>query len=132
MEQGNRLKALRTARGLTQEELARRANTTVGQIWKLEHGHRQLTEKWLRRLADALACQPAEIFDPASALSVNESALLAAYRELDDHHRGLLRDVVEAFMRHAPAGVEAGKISPFRPPPRSRPAAKADRRVAAK
>jgi transcriptional regulator with XRE-family HTH domain len=50
----NFVAAWRERRGLTQEQLADKAGTTGSVISLLEAGKRQLSAKWLRRLASAL------------------------------------------------------------------------------
>ena len=57
----NRIRELRLARGLTLEELADAAGTSVQQISRLELGYRRLTDDWMRRLAPVLSCRPAEL-----------------------------------------------------------------------
>ena len=60
---GNLLHAWREHRGLTQEELAEKVGTYSGQISLLENGKRQLSVKWLYRLADALDITPGWLVD---------------------------------------------------------------------
>jgi transcriptional regulator with XRE-family HTH domain len=50
----NHLKAWRELRGLTQEELAEKVETSGAVISLLESGRRPLSEKWLRKFATAL------------------------------------------------------------------------------
>lgn len=50
----NHLRAWRELRGLTQEELAKRVETTGAVISLLESGKRPLSDKWLRKFALAL------------------------------------------------------------------------------
>lgn len=57
----NRIKEVREARGLSQDRLAGLAETTRSQIVKLERGERRLTVDWMRRLAPALGCAPADL-----------------------------------------------------------------------
>lgn len=57
-----KIRELRLARGLTQEELAYAANVSVRTIWRLEHGqYRQPQRATLRRVATALG-QDADFF----------------------------------------------------------------------
>ena len=60
---GNLLQAWREHRGMTQEELAEKVGTYSGQISLLENGKRQLSVKWLYRLADALGITPGWLLD---------------------------------------------------------------------
>ena len=50
----NFLKKIRTEKGLTLEELARKIGTTKATISRLETGQRQLTTKWISDLAEGL------------------------------------------------------------------------------
>lgn len=54
MEDDNIIKTLRLAAGLTQAELAKAANTSQAQIFKLENNVRELTKPWAERLAAPL------------------------------------------------------------------------------
>ena len=58
---GMRLKRLRTAHGMTQVDLAKRAKVTQGSIAQLEGGLRNPSLAMLRRLAKALKVTVAEL-----------------------------------------------------------------------
>jgi transcriptional regulator with XRE-family HTH domain len=58
----NRIKELRKAKSLTQEELGERIGTTGATIQRLESGKRKLTEQWMRNISEVLGVQPAELF----------------------------------------------------------------------
>lgn len=57
----NRLRQIREEKNLTQEYVARKANTSSQQIGKLEKDERRLTVDWLIRLSPALGCSPVEV-----------------------------------------------------------------------
>jgi transcriptional regulator with XRE-family HTH domain len=57
----NRIKELRDGLDWSQETLARAANTSNQQIGYLEKGQRRLTTEWMKRLADAMGCQPEDL-----------------------------------------------------------------------
>lgn len=59
----NHLQAWRHFRGLTQQQLADAVGTTKAVISLLEAGERQLSSKWLRRLAPALQTRPGFLLD---------------------------------------------------------------------
>ncbi len=59
----NHLRAWREYRGLTQQELAERAETTHQVIGYLERGRTQLSAKWLRKLAPILDITPGMLLD---------------------------------------------------------------------
>ena len=59
----NFLRQWREHRGLTQEELAEKVDTTANMIHYLETGERGLSAKWLRRLAPALDTTPGHLLE---------------------------------------------------------------------
>lgn len=59
----NHLRAWREYRGLTQAQLAELVDTTDNVISMLESGDRQLSPKWLYRLAPALKTRPGFLFE---------------------------------------------------------------------
>jgi len=58
---GERIRALRTARKLTQEQLAYRAGVSVGTIARIERGATRPTLETLERLARALDVSVADL-----------------------------------------------------------------------
>lgn len=58
----NRIRELRTERGLTQEQLAEMIGTTDATIQRLETGKRQLTQKWAELISAALKVDVSVIF----------------------------------------------------------------------
>lgn len=61
--QANRIREIREDRGLTQEQLAERCNSTKATISKLELSQRGLSQTWLYRLATALECHWVELIE---------------------------------------------------------------------
>lgn len=59
----NNLRAWREYRGLTQEQLAEKANTAGNVIGLLESGERGLSDKWLQRLAPILGTTAGFLLD---------------------------------------------------------------------
>lgn len=96
----NRIREWREKRGVSQGHLAELANTTPGQISKLERGDNRLTDDWLERLAEPLRCLPAELL-PAHFykpyLSKYESELLEFFRSLDDTDQVRLAKALKAW-----------------------------------
>lgn len=86
---GNRIKALREDRGLTQEQVAEVAGTTKQQIFKLENDERRLTVDWLRRMAPAFNLHWAEMVDPNTivARDLQEAELVRLFRRIDKGDR---------------------------------------------
>lgn len=65
----NNLRALREAKGFTQEGLAAEMGTTRSQLIKLERGERQLTPKWIERAAAALGVTLGALIEEGEAPS---------------------------------------------------------------
>jgi len=89
------LKRIREDRGLSQQQLADKANTSQPQIDRLEkHGlpgtdpkkTRKMTKQWAVRLAAVLECHWLELLD-APALSKDEESLVEAYRGMSEPDR---------------------------------------------
>jgi SOS-response transcriptional repressor LexA len=59
----NRIRELRTAAGMTLEQVAHVAGTTHQQIERLEKGIRRLTDDWMKRIAPAFRVPPQELLD---------------------------------------------------------------------
>ena len=80
----NNLLQARLARGLSQQELADRAETSGQQISRLEKSERRLTMDWVRRLSRALGCTDAEILGlppvPVDPVSVRGAIEADKYR----------------------------------------------------
>ena len=135
----NRIKELREARGWTMQELADRVvpTTTAPTINKIEKEQRGLTEKWMRRLALALGCAPAELLvldeaypryiqpadiqptidvpETTAAKRLKEARKAAAYRSAADFARVVADDVHEYTYRSYENGtraltIEAAKV----------------------
>ena len=64
----NRIKEIRTEKGMTLQQVADKAGTTKAQVMKLEKGNRRLTDVWMVRLSIAMSCDPKEL------LSTNRTA----------------------------------------------------------
>ena len=110
----NRIKELREARGLTLQEVADVAGTSLQQIQRLENGYRRLTDEWMRRIAPILRVHPAELLLDLSPRKydltqpVDEVFITEWWRtlSLEEQARWILR-----------FGKESG-ISTFSPRPR--------------
>ena len=57
----NNLRALRQARGWTQDQAAAALATTRNQYAKLEGGSRRLSERWIKAASDAYGVDPGEV-----------------------------------------------------------------------
>jgi transcriptional regulator with XRE-family HTH domain len=82
---GNRLRELREARGLSQEELADKVGSSEPQIWRYEHNKGNPTKDVLERLADFFGVSVDELLgrDRSNDLSAKEIAAITAWRRGD-------------------------------------------------
>ena len=113
----NNIAEIRADRGLTQEELADKANTTVSTIYRLENGKRYLTMDWARRIAAALDCHYAELFGD---MSRDEVKLVEIWRTLDAGQRQMLGQMIDGLAPdndEGDAGIDDGQ-EPYDPGPR--------------
>ena len=106
----NRIKALRLARGWTQEQLAERLETTYQQVSRLENGERRLGN-WIERLAKVFDMRPSEILDELSETSPSrprkrelpkdpkEFRFLSAWRSLEDAEQDVFLAALEGMLR---------------------------------
>ncbi len=93
----NYLRAWREHRKLTQEALAERVGTTGAVISLLEAGRRQLSAKWLRRLAPALNTTPGHLLDHDPEDLPTD--ILDVWSDIPDEARAQARRVLEAFRK---------------------------------
>lgn len=59
----NRIREIRETKGLSLARVAELCGTTHQTIQRLEKGERQLTEAWMRKIADALSVKPADLVE---------------------------------------------------------------------
>ena len=120
----NNIRNLRDSEGLSQGELAAMVGKKKAAISKWEGKDvRLLTVENIMGVADALNCQPIEVFDPGRALTADELALVNAYRLMNGNQRALTTRLVSA-VRPESAGQEDGRPHPF---PRKKSGTKAAR-----
>jgi transcriptional regulator with XRE-family HTH domain len=95
----NRIKVVRSARGLSLDELAERVGTTNQQISLLEGGKRRLTSDWLIRLSKELTCHPWELIsdDLPQPLRIKDIRLLDRFRQLSDAQQDAVIQLLDAF-----------------------------------
>lgn len=93
----NNLRAWREHRNMSQTDLAEAVGTTHGQIAHLETGRSQLSEKWLRKLADALDTTAGHLLDhdpknmPTDILDIWFDATEDQRRQLSDMARIIVK-----------------------------------------
>ena len=98
----NNLKAWREFRGMSQEALAAKVDTTGSVISMLESGERGLSAKWLRKLAPALKITPGHLLDH----DPNEmpSDILEIWMNADPAQKRQLASVAAAIVRSGTDG----------------------------
>lgn len=87
------LKNIRTARGLTQEQLADKADVNQATISKIEKGSANVTLDMIQRLATALDVSPAELFEMRDL----QRRVLEAVNAIDPGKRDAALVVLEAM-----------------------------------
>lgn len=92
------LKEWRVYRGLTQEQLAERAEMSPANISHLENGRINYTQEALEHLASALNCEPAHILmvDPT-----RDDAIWSIWERAEEAERTRIVDVARALVRKA-------------------------------
>jgi len=73
VEFGHRLRRLRRAQGLTQEQLAEAADLNPRTVQKIEAGQIDILLTTLLRLQAALGCPPGELFEECGAMIAHET-----------------------------------------------------------
>ena len=91
VEFGQRLKRIRRAQGLTQEQLAEAANLNPRTVQKIEAGQMDILLTTLIRLKTALDCNPGELFEEEGAMIAHETphrppAALRPFKTSADSH----------------------------------------------
>ena len=102
-----RLRALRTARGLTQRELAG-GSLSVSYVSLLEAGRRNPTPETVRLLAERLGCSPDELTGMAESAQTRPAALSVRYGQL-----ALEADRAEAAKEHFESALAAPDLDPL-------------------
>jgi len=102
----NRIKEIRTQKGMTLQQVADKAGTTKAQVMKLEKGDRRLTDVWMVRLSIAMSCDPKEL------LSINRTVRQSLEIDSADGSDSST-DFDEDISAHKPA--RAASPSPARP-----------------
>lgn len=114
-DEPNRIKEWRDRRGLLQTQLAKKVRTTQPTIVKLESGEMQLTEAWLRKLAKALTCAPADLMHGGSDVAVDpvERDVVHWLRQAQEKNQKALVEILKALAILDPSEVPA--ITPAAP-----------------
>lgn len=99
----NRIRELRAARNLTMAQLAELADTSEQTISRIERGIRQLTDNWIRRIANALDVHPFELLVPdiqdphSTPKDLQDIEILRVWRRLNEDERRVVARFMEAL-----------------------------------
>lgn len=102
---GNRLRTLRTMRGLTQADVAQGLDISFQQVQKYELGRNRISASKIYDIANILNVPPAYFFEglnapetvsTSTAQTPEEAALLANYRALDKSTRTAVSNILDA------------------------------------
>jgi len=86
---------------MSQAELARLIGCVTNHVSDLERGERGLTVDWMRKIAAALDCSPADLLnyaDNPDRLDERERALFQLYRAMPDDMRATLERLAQALL----------------------------------
>jgi transcriptional regulator with XRE-family HTH domain len=104
---GARVRQLRRAAGLTQEQLARRAGMDYKYLGSVERGERNVTLENLERIVRALDVEPYDLFafraDAKKSGAGTEDLLVNLARKSDPAIRPLIVEVVQSILHWAQA-----------------------------
>lgn len=99
------LREWRRARGLSQDDLAARVDTSKGYISQIERGERPWSQKWLDRFAEALGADPEQLLAGPPRTTPGISDRARRFGDTVDEDDGgdadidLMRDCVETAFR---------------------------------
>jgi transcriptional regulator with XRE-family HTH domain len=96
---GARLRALRDAKGLSADGLAKLMGVHRNTVFGLERGERWIGADMLEKACSVLGVHPSELFPtPETALSDERRKLLDLARTVDEAHVGTLLAAFEGFL----------------------------------
>lgn len=101
---GARIRTLRRARGLTQDELAASCDVSRSAVAQWETDRAGQLRGNITRIADALGCSVEHLLqgsDPASGVTGDELAMLRLYQACDSEDRAFLLRTAHKLARHA-------------------------------
>ena len=97
----NRIRELRIASGMKQEDLGRRLNVGKGAVSRYEQGKRQLDPATICALCDLFGCSADYLLgrseSPLPAMSDADAQLLAAYHAASLRDRALVDQILSVY-----------------------------------
>ena len=104
-EVGQKIRTLRKRAGLTQMELSERIGAKQSELSRMENGKYQVSLTALVKILGVLDLTMGEFFGETAPLAATESALLDAFRKLDeDSRQALLQKALKLNARQAANG----------------------------
>lgn len=91
-----RIKELRKAAGLTQEQLAEKLDTTKSMVSMLEDGKRRLNSTWIKKLSEIFGVSHAEIF--SSEFAYKNSILTEKISLLEPKAQEKVEELVDLLL----------------------------------
>jgi transcriptional regulator with XRE-family HTH domain len=109
---GGRIRSLRHARGMTQDELAAMCDVSRSAVAQWETDRAGQLRGNITRIADALATNVEFLLQgerPTSDVTSDELALLRLYRECDSEDQAFLLRTVRKLARTKPGRISKGR-----------------------
>jgi XRE family aerobic/anaerobic benzoate catabolism transcriptional regulator len=95
---GDRVRTLRTYRGMTRKELARVSGVSERYLAQLEQGHGNISVILLAKVAAALRTEPSDLLQTRKRRTTEEILIADLLRELSpDNHKAFLQILTEHF-----------------------------------
>lgn len=91
------IKIVRKIRGFSQEEMARKIGTTSNNFYQLESGRRQISIKWMNKIAEALGLHPSQLFqenfeEKENVINAPEVIAIKKYFQANEKNEEILFD----------------------------------------
>jgi len=93
----NRIREIRKSKGLSEVAVAEMVGTSREQIGRLERGERQLTQKWMNRIAAALHVRPSDLLHTASLAELTDEVEHVEESELEAYVRPLFHQGIRFY-----------------------------------
>lgn len=108
----NRIRELRLLKGWRQEDLAERMHTKKNSISRYEKEQRGIDADTICQLCDIFGCTADYLLcrssTPNPAVTEQDAALLRAYHAASLRDRGLIDQILQAYVEETDSGKSAG------------------------
>lgn len=97
---GNRIKAKRKEKGITQENLAEKLSVSVGYISQLERGKTKISLDTLSKISDATDCDIADLIKDSSSESTvyAQEEFFTYLQKLNSNERAVLLNQLKSYI----------------------------------